>query len=366
MIVEREIAGFVLPYIAALTAISFLNASFSWGQTHILTQFSLAATSLAVTFLILPNHREWSPSVIWMLIIIAAMGCGCISALTYTLSEIGISNKITAEFLTDIGLRMQSVIESIPFTDSSTNGLISALITGDRTGISKEVSTAFRSSGASHILALSGLHLGIIYSILISTSAILGNSLGAKRARSVLIITSCGIYTLATGAGASISRAFLFILLSEIAKNTGRHRSTGAILFVSAFLQLTISPGSVHDIGFQLSYAAMAGIAFIYPWLKNLWTDGEKGVLRWIWNSAAISIACQITTGPLAYFYFGTFPEYFLLTNLIALPLTGLIIPSAILTATLNAFGICPEFIIRATESLTFILRECMNIISGL
>lgn len=366
MTVEREIAGFVLPYIAALTAISFLNASFSWGQTHILTQFSLAATSLAVTSLIHPDHRKWKAPVIWGLITIAAAGCGSISALSYKLGGIGSNDSALTEALTGLGMRMQSSIESIPFIDKTTNGLLSALITGDRTGIPKEVSTAFRNSGASHILALSGLHLGIIYSVLIRTFAILGNSLRNRRLRSILTVVSCGIYTLATGAGASITRAFLFIFLNEIAKNTGRYRSTGAVLFVAAFLQLIFSPESVHDIGFQLSYAAMAGIAFIYPWLKNLWTGEGKGPLRWIWNSAAMSIACQITTGPLSYFYFDTFPEYFLLTNLIALPLTGLIIPSAILTATLNAFGICPEFIIRATESLTFVLRECLNIISGL
>ena len=105
---------------------------------------------------------------------------------------------------------------------------------------------------------------------------------------------------------------------------------------------------------------------FIFPWLRDLWPAGKNGPLRWVWNSAAMSIACQITTGPLAWLWFGTFPKYFLLTNLIALPMTGVIISSAILATFLNAYGSCPEFIIQTTERLTFILRECLDIIASL
>ena len=79
-----------------------------------------------------------------------------------------------------------------------------------------------------------------------------------------------------------------------------------------------------------------------------------------------MSIACQITTAPLAWYYFGTFPVHFLLTNLIALPLTGLIIPLAILTLTLSVFGICPEMISRACEMLVTALSQALDIISAM
>lgn len=358
MIVEREIAGFTFPYFAALAVTALLTASFSLGQTQFLTHISLLVTSAAAICLIHPDHRQWSPSVIWGLILIAAAGCGCLSSLTFRLSGTALNFRT--------GNIPENLIGSIPFSDKTTNSLLAALITGDRTGIPKEVTAAFRSSGASHILALSGLHLGIIYGILSKSLLFIGNSLTARRLRSLFIVLSCGMYTLSTGAGASITRAFIFILLNEIAKNTGRHISTASILLAAGFIQLTVSPGSIHDIGFQLSYAAMAGIAFIFPWLKNIWPEGTKGPMKWIWNSAAMSISCQITTGPLAYLYFGTFPQYFLLTNLIALPLTAIIIPSAILTTILHHLGICPDLVIRATEKLTFILRECLEIIASL
>ena len=146
---------------------------------------------------------------------------------------------------------------------------------------------------------------------------------------------------------------------------SGRKRNLGDILFASLFIQLVIWPESATDIGFQLSYAAMAGIAFIYPRLKTfLREDKVPKPARWIWNSAAMSISCQLTTGPLAYCYFGTFPEYFLLTNLIALPLAGLIISAALLTIVLHMIGICPEFMIVGTEILVRALTESLKTIS--
>jgi competence protein ComEC len=115
----------------------------------------------------------------------------------------------------------------------------------------------------------------------------------------------------------------------------------------------------------------MAGVAFIFPWLKGFWPQDVKfrkfrDPLKWIWETAALSISCQITTGPLAYVYFGTFPVHFLLTNLIAMPLTGLIIPAAVLTVMLTAAGWCPEMLLRATEALVTALSEALNIIASM
>ena len=86
--------------------------------------------------------------------------------------------------------------------------------------------------------------------------------------------------------------------------------------------------------------------------------------MKWIWISAAMSIACQITTGPLAYLYFGTFPQHFILTNLLALPLTGLIIPASLITIALHSLGICPHVIMWATEALVSLLTNILSVIS--
>jgi competence protein ComEC len=107
----------------------------------------------------------------------------------------------------------------------------------------------------------------------------------------------------------------------------------------------------------------MLGIAYIFPYLKGMWRNNWKG-LKWIWNSAALSISCQITTGPLAYLYFGTFPQHFLLTNLLALPLATVIIPAGLLSAVLSMAGMCPDFVSKGTEWMIQTLLETLRIIS--
>jgi predicted membrane metal-binding protein len=88
--------------------------------------------------------------------------------------------------------------------------------------------------------------------------------------------------------------------------------------------------------------------------------------MRWIWNSAALSISCQLATGPLAYLYFGTFPQHFLLTNLISLPLTGFIIPCALASLVLSGLGWCPTFVVSVTEWLVSLLTWSLEVIASM
>ena len=372
---ERDIAGISLPFAAgvALTAwaghLTCLHPVLS-----ITVIFSAIAASVA--FLSHPIHSSVSSSHIRTVICICLGFCGILCGTT---SEIlSVSGPFMGEIVDSakgIGTSTGEAIDRIGFRSPYTNAIIKALIIGDRSDIPKDITLAFRDSGASHILALSGLHLGIIYSILAKGLSFIGNKSGARAVRSAIIILICGLYTLATGAGPSIARAFLFILIGETARLHDRFRSTGTVLLSALLIHLAIAPSDIREVGFQLSYAAMAGIAFIFPWLKCFWPDStdedSKGILkhsqrplRWIWTTASMSIACQITTALLAWYYFGTFPVYFLLTNLIALPMTGLIIPLALLTLTLSVFGICPEMISRACEVLVTALSQALDIIS--
>jgi len=363
MTVERDIAGFALPFAAGIMAVSFFGTAHSW----YLTPVSILVPAVAAVLLMSPAHKSWNTGILTGLILLAALGCGYLVGATRLEISVGITpeNSIPERIL-QLGHGMKSRIEAIPFSHHDTGSIIAALITGNRTGIPHDVTRAFRESGAAHILALSGFHLGIIYGALSFMLSFIGNTPAARKLRSVLIIAICGMYTAATGAGASITRAFLFILLGETASIMGRHRCTSTILLSSLFLQLLLSPESSRDIGFQLSYAAMAGIAFIFPWMKGLWPDGKGGIMKRIWNSASISVSCQITTGPLAWMYFGTFPQYFLLTNLLALPLVGVLIPLSLLTMGLDAAGICPQLLIQVVEGLTSCMTFILEAIASL
>lgn len=365
MTAEREIAGFTVPF--AIGAISItLSTSINYTSLHLPAALSLLMAILPLLCLLHPNRREWHSLSVLALIIMAAAGCGFLIGFTHRITSVSSSPDMTVipDRITALGAKMRHGIAALPFADSSSNALISALVTGDRTGLDKDITSTFRESGASHILALSGLHLGIIYGIISAIVSLMGSSMPARRLRYGLIVISCALYTAATGAGPSITRAFLFIFIGETARLTQRYSSTALTLMSALTIQLAFSPGSAGNIGFQLSYAAMAGIAFIFPWLKGFWPDGKGGLMKWIWNSAALSIACQITTGPLACLYFGTFAKHFLLTNLLALPLAGLVIPASLLTLALHSAGLCPDFLLTATETLIRIMTGCLKTIA--
>jgi competence protein ComEC len=184
--------------------------------------------------------------------------------------------------------------------------------------------------------------------------------------RSAICMTTCAAYSFATGAGASIIRALIFIIIGETTRLLHRKSDLTTTLASSLIIHLTLNPTDISNIGFQLSYAAIAGIAWIFPWLRSIWPDDGGGILKRIWESAALSISCQLTTGPIAWMYFGTFPQYFILTNLVALPLTSLIIPAALLTLLLNTMGICPRLLIQGTEMLTDALCGALGIIASM
>ena len=367
MTAERDIAAFALPFAAGVFAAVYISVLYN--PTPAL--FTVMAAIFAV-ILSHPVHKRLSGKALFSMIISAAVLCGLAVGTTSEILSSTLLPKSEASigWVKALSSSMKEMIAAIHFENGQSNAILTALITGDRGLLSEDTVRSFRESGASHILALSGMHLGIIYGILRGLLSPLGNSLTSRIIRSGIIVSICGIYTLATGAGASITRALIFIILGETAAMTGRYKSTGSILLASLLLQLAISPSSATDIGFQLSYAAMAGIAYIFPWLKGLWRNEKYPIInrpmRWIWNSACMSIACQLTTGPLAWIYFGSLPQYFILTNLLALPLVGLIIPAGLLTMALDGFGICPAALSWITDrlisSMSFILETIASL----
>lgn len=370
MTVERDIAGITSIFaLGVCSAVIFTGRGINVPATA--APILLTATATILSILISPAGKRLSHKQIWLAIIMTMICCGAFSGASAISAAIAGDNH--QSFLTTGAAgfcrKTKDAIASIPFADKQANAIVTALITGDRSMLSKDTTAAFRESGASHILALSGLHLGIIYGLLKAMLSLFGNYRYSRICKALAIVSACGFYTIATGASASTTRAFLFILLSETATLAGRSGNTRLIFWSAMFIQLAADPLSIKDIGFQLSYAAIFGIAYIYPYLKRFWLEGNnmtsKG-LRWIWNSAAMSVACQLTTGSIAWIYFGTFPQYFILTNLIAIPLTGLIIPSSLAVLLLHNIGICPEIMIKATGSMIQWLHESLEIIASL
>lgn len=340
-------------------------------------------------------------------ILLLFLTAGVFCAATSTLTSLGaVAGK---PLFAGLAADFRSMISSIPFPHEGTAPLVNALLTGDRSSLDSSVMNSFRDSGASHILALSGLHLGIIYGILLKVTSIFGKHPTVKAVRSLIIISLCGIYTLATGASPSLVRAFLFILVNETARLTHRSNNPLRVYCAALFIQTAINPQVISSTGFQLSYLAMAGIFLLYPALKKWYpqeeaagdmlvekgaglteSDGLEGVTinkgccrarrcwtswmktivsaapRKIWDAAALTISCQVFTGPLAWWKFGTFPKYFLLTNLLSLPLTSAVMLLSVSTSVLFAIGICPDFLISLTDSSASLLLFIMKVISSM
>ena len=261
---------------------------------------------------------------------------------------------------------------TIPFPHPRTGALLRALLTGKRDQLDRETTAAFRKAGASHILALSGLHLGIIYLIISRLLFFLGKSRRAVAARSVIIVGICGAYTAATGAGPSIVRAFIFITLAEIARNCPGRRRKGVNIWCAALLlQLCIKPSVISSIGFQLSYLAMLGTFTLFPILRDWYPSAGPAKDRWhpmrrMWEAMALSISCQAFTGPLVWLRFHTFPKYFLLSNLISLPLAEVLIVGGLACYGLEALKISPHLLTRAVDWISELLCSSLETIASI
>jgi len=257
------------------------------------------------------------------------------------------------------------VIGSMGLSDEA-EALVRALVSGDRSGIAPGVRDAFRRSGASHLLALSGLHLGIIYALLSKTLGLAGGHPVASRVRGCLIILACGYYAILTGATPSIMRAFLFILLRETALMTGRNSNPLNIFSSALAIHLVMSPGSILMPGFQLSYLAMCGIYLLFPRIDAIYPKAKHDPFRKIWSLACLSISCQLFTAPVAWYHFRSFPKWFLLTNMIAMPLASVMMVTAVVALILSVLGICPGVMTRAVDLMAHALIWSLDAISGM
>ena len=221
--------------------------------------------------------------------------------------------------------------------DNSQSAILTAFVTGSKESSGKSTKETFRSSGAAHLLALSGLHVGILFMILNRITALFSLTLAARRMR-VLVVVGCTAAFLAiTGFIPSLARAIIMAAICSIAKVWGYRIARAETLVITAFLLICYNPQVVASIGFQLSFAAMAGIMLIMPTLS----ESLKRVMgRWRGRGMAsrtiswcaeriaapllLTISCQITTLPLCLYYFQSFSNYYLITNLIAIPVVAI------------------------------------------
>jgi len=236
-------------------------------------------------------------------------------------------------------------------------GLAEALLVGYKNDLDKSLVQSYSNTGVVHIIAISGLHLGVIYWILLLLLKPFDRYARLKWVKPLLVIAGLWSFSLLAGAQPSVLRAalmFSVILLGELA---GRKSSIYNSLALSAFILLFINPFWLWDIGFQLSYAAVLSIVlFMRPvynlfFIKNKWVD-------MLWKMNSVTIAAQILTTPLSIYHFHQFPNFFLLSNCIAVPLSTLVLFSEILLCLFSFLPVLPSFFGNLTSWMIRIMNQ--------
>ena len=215
--------------------------------------------------------------------------------------------------------------------------VLSALTVGEKRGLSRDLRDAYSVVGASHILALSGLHLGILYMIL--TLLLPVRAVGVTRfIRELLVLLVLWAFAFVAGLSPSVVRAAILFSLMSFGRLMRRDTSSMNSLAFAALLMIVVSPRLLFDVSFQLSFSAVAAILLLNePLCKMLRVDGNSNrVYRYIAQIVTVSLAAQIGTLPFIWHYFGTFPLYFLLTNFVAVPLAFVIMLLAVIMLALT------------------------------
>ena len=198
--------------------------------------------------------------------------------------------------------------------NGSNLAIAQALILGDKSMLDQETRNSFGATGAMHVLAVSGLHIGIITQLLLYLFQF-SSKLITRRNAVLITVLLLWIYALLTGFSPSVVRAVFMFSVLILSQETGGNYAPINVLFFTAFILILFNPYVIYDIGFQLSYLAMLGIYTLYKPIAA-WYITKNKILNYLWQGSAIGFAAQAMTVPLTLFYFHQFPNYFALTNL--------------------------------------------------
>ena len=230
--------------------------------------------------------------------------------------------------------------------------VLSALTLGYKGELDKETREAYSVAGISHVLALSGMHIGIIWFLL-------------RWLKGGIVIVLLWGFAFIVGLEPSVVRAVVMCMLMELGRLSGSKVFSMNTLSVAAFFMLLYHPLYLYDVGFQLSFVAVASILLFYPSLFSLFSIRNK-LARWTGGILCVSMAAQLGTAPLVMYYFSSFSVYFLMTNLAASLLVPLIIYGAVLLVATMPFPEWQRYVAMGLNGLVDGLNVLAGWVSGL
>jgi len=240
-------------------------------------------------------------------------------------------------------------------------GLAEALLIGYKDDLDKTLVQSYSNTGVVHVIAISGLHLGLIYWLLTwffkPLQKMKLNPIAIGWLRPIFILTGLWLFSLLAGAQPSVLRSAFMFTCIVLGDSFSRKSSIYNSLALSALLLLCINPYWLWDVGFQLSYAAVLSIVIFMQPIYH-WFYIKNKTLDFIWKLNAVTIAAQILTVPIGIYHFHQFPNYFLLTNFLAVPLSSLILLGEILLCAVSFIPVIATLIGKIISWLIWVMNS--------
>ena len=237
----------------------------------------------------------------------------------------GVNTNQFKQFIINARTKILSILRKNLPPKKDELGIAEALLIGYTSDLDRDLVKAYSNTGVVHIIAISGMHLGLIYILLGWIFCRMPAIKKSKILQLVLMLTSLWLFAILTGAAASVIRSAVMFTFIAIGKAVSKKSSIFNSMAASAFVMLCYNPYFLWDVGFQLSYLAVIGIIIFQATIYN-WIYFKNKIANEVWKLMAISLAAQVFTFPICIYYFHQFPNYFLLTNIIAVPLSSAIL----------------------------------------
>lgn len=278
-----------------------------------------------------------------------------------------IANKPANRFLEKVYQSRAALLGTLQKAIKHTNerAIANALLVGYKAELNSELQKQYANAGAMHVLAVSGLHVGIIYVIFSSMLFFMKQKRWLIWLKVLLIIVFLWFYALLTGMSPSVMRAATMFSFIALAQGFNRYKNIYNTIAASAFVLIVFNPFVLFEVGFQLSYLAVLGIIFLQPKIYNL-IACRHIVFDKIWALTAVSIAAQLATFPIGLYYFNQFPNYFWLTNLVVIPAASIIIYTGIGVVLFSFIPIIGNFVSQILEYELYGLNKAVGYIDAL
>lgn len=231
-----------------------------------------------------------------------------------------------------------SAVFAIQNFDAKTHAVLNALLFGQRIMLDAATIASYSNAGVIHILAISGLHVGIFYLILSFLLRPLNKFKKGKLVKLLLILAFLWGFALISGLSASVTRAVIMFSILSIGKHYNQQNNTLNTIAFSALVLLCYHPNYIFDVGFQLSYTAVIAIVLLNPFFKFFYFTKNK-VINYTLDIILVSLAAQIGVLPLSIYYFNQFPVLFLVANIVVIPLTTIILFTGLATLIITSFS---------------------------